>query len=223
MSVRWAVKAVGLGVAAISVSVELLCWLLRRLGSGTRNEVLFFPSDVVCVQHIFSPTSPHSCSCSLPHGVETSFSHFLRCILSASSSLDICIFAFSNMDLSRAVVALHRRRVTIRVITDKDYAAISGSQIGVLRKAGINVRCGISSIMHHKFAVVDDRLLLTGSLNWTLTAVQCNMENVLITDEPKLVRPFAKEFQKLWVRYDPDCYHPLSDQKPVDISTRTQN
>lgn len=77
-----------------------------------------------------------SCLCPLPHGVETSFSRFLRRILSATSSLDLCVFAFSNMDLSRAVLALHSRGVTIRVLTDKDYAAITGSQIGVLRKAG---------------------------------------------------------------------------------------
>lgn len=68
--------------------------------------------------------------------METSFSRLLHHILSASSSLDLCIFAFSNMDLSRAVLVLHERGVTIRVFTDKNYAAISGSQIGVLRKAG---------------------------------------------------------------------------------------
>lgn len=40
------------------------------------------------------------------------------------------------MDLSRAVLALHSRGVTIRVLSDKDYTAITGSQIGVLRRAG---------------------------------------------------------------------------------------
>uniref|UniRef100_A0A8C6TDR9 small monomeric GTPase n=1 Tax=Neogobius melanostomus TaxID=47308 RepID=A0A8C6TDR9_9GOBI len=45
--------------------------------------------------------------------------------------------------------------------------------------------------MHHKFAVVDGNLLITGSLNWTLTAVQGNMENLIITTEPDL--PVAVE------------------------------
>lgn len=77
-----------------------------------------------------------TCLCLLAHGVESSFTRLLRHILSASSSLDLCIFAFSHMDLSRAVCMLHRRGVTVRVIVDKDYVAITGSQIGVLRKAG---------------------------------------------------------------------------------------
>lgn len=70
---------------------------------------------------------------------------------------------------------------------------------------GICVRCDVDAVyMHHKFAVVDGRRLITGSLNWTLTAVQGNMENVLITEERDLVQPFIKEFHRLWVRNDPD-------------------
>ncbi|XP_059195423.1 mitochondrial cardiolipin hydrolase [Centropristis striata] len=205
MSEMWTVKVVGLGVVVLSLSVELLSRLLRRLWPGKPlNEVLFFPSEIACVEHIFPPSLPHFCLCPLPHGVETSFSRLLRHILSASSSLDVCIFAFSNMDLCRAVLVLHRRGVTIRLISDKDYAIITGSQIGVLRKAGICARCNINSVyMHHKFAVVDGRLLITGSLNWTLTAVQSNMENILVTEEPDLVRPFIKEFNRLWVYNDP--------------------
>ncbi|XP_034543076.1 mitochondrial cardiolipin hydrolase [Notolabrus celidotus] len=206
MSVTWTMKAVGLSVVTLSLSVELLFWLCRRLRPRRiLNEVLFFPSDLACVEHIYNP---NTCFCPLPHGVETSFSRLLSHILSASSSLDVCVFAFSNMDLSRAVLALHSKGVIIRVLTDKDYAAITGSQIGVLRKAGICVRCDTGSVyMHHKFAVVDNRFLITGSLNWTLTAVQCNQENIIITEEPHLLQPFIEEFHKLWVKNDPAKYY----------------
>ncbi|XP_053184996.1 mitochondrial cardiolipin hydrolase [Scomber japonicus] len=205
MTVMWTVKVIGMGLVALSLSVELLSRLLRRLRpERSLNEVLFFPSEMACVEHIFTQSSPFSCFCSLPHGVETSFSRLLRHIMSASSTLDLCVFAFSNMDLSRAVLALHGRNVTIRVLTDRHYSAITGSQIGVLRKAGICVRCDVGSVhMHHKFAVVDGQLLITGSLNWTLTAVQSNMENILVTEEPDLVRPFIKEFHRLWTHNDP--------------------
>ncbi|CAI5680022.1 unnamed protein product [Oreochromis niloticus] len=155
----WTVKVVSLGVVGLSLSLELLFWLFsRRRSERVTNKVLFFPSKVACVEHIFSPTLPH-----------------------------------------RAVLLLHSRGVTIRVLTDRVYSAISGSQIGVLRKAGICVRCDVSAVhMHHKFAVVDGRMLITGSLNWTLTAVQSNMENIIITEEPDLVQPFVKEFCRLW-------------------------
>ncbi|XP_068448061.1 mitochondrial cardiolipin hydrolase [Clinocottus analis] len=205
MSAMWTVKVLGLAAVALPLGLELLGRLLRRLRpAGTLNQVLFFPSEVACVEHIFSSLSPRSCLCPLPHGVETSLSRLLRSVLSATSSLDLCVFAFSNMNLSRAVLALHDRGVAVRVLTDRDYVTISGSQIGVLRKAGICARCDASSVhMHHKFALVDGRLLITGSLNWTLTAVQSNTENVVVTEEPDLVRPFAEEFLRLWERNDP--------------------
>ncbi|XP_022622614.1 mitochondrial cardiolipin hydrolase isoform X1 [Seriola dumerili] len=215
ISVMWTVKVVGLGVVALSL--ELLAWFLRRRRpERTLNEVLFFPSEMTCVEHFFRPSSPHSCFCSLPHGIETSFARLLHHLLSATSSLDLCVFAFSNMDLCRAILALHRKGIIIRVLTDKDYTAITGSQIGILRKSGICVRCGVGSVyMHHKFAVMDHRLLITGSLNWTLTAVQSNMENIVITEEPELVQPFIKEFHRLWVDSDPARYHRSIDQKPA--------
>ncbi|XP_068178757.1 mitochondrial cardiolipin hydrolase [Antennarius striatus] len=217
----WTVKTVGLGVVVLSLSAELIAWLLCRLKPARNlNEVLFFPSETSCLEHIFTPSSPRSCVCSLPHGVETSFSRLLRRIMSASSSLDLCIFAFSNMDLSRALLALRSRGVTIRVLSDKNYAAVTGSQIGVLRKAGICVRCHKGSeTMHHKFAVLDGRLLVTGSLNWTLTAVQINRENILISEEPDLVQPYIQEFQKLWTQNDPAQLGLGSDQEAARLTS----
>ncbi|XP_010871119.2 mitochondrial cardiolipin hydrolase [Esox lucius] len=205
MSVVQTVKILGLGAVALTLSVEWLGWLLRRIWPhGLRNrgplkEVFFFPTEVACTEHVFHPDSPFPCPCPLPHGVETSFSRLLGHIMSASSSLDLCVFAFTNASLSRAVLALHARGVAVRILTDMDYTLITGSQIGAVRRAGICVRCDSGAVhMHHKFAVVDGRRLITGSLNWTLTAIQSNKENVLVTDEPDLVRPFIAEFQRLW-------------------------
>lgn len=99
-------------------------------------------------EHNWFCSSPFSsrCPCPLPHGVKTSFSRLLRHILSASSSLDLCVFSFSNVHLSKAVLALHRRGVVVRVLTDHAYAAITGSKIGVLREAGKGTRqVGFSS------------------------------------------------------------------------------
>uniref|UniRef100_M4ASG3 Mitochondrial cardiolipin hydrolase n=3 Tax=Xiphophorus TaxID=8082 RepID=M4ASG3_XIPMA len=209
MSLMWSVKIVGLGVVALSLSLELLGWVFGRCRRRrTLNKVLFFPSKVACVEHLLSQNSACSCFCPLPHGVETSFSCLLRHILSASSSLDLCVFSFSNMDLSRAVLLLHSKGVTVRVLSDKHYSAITGSQIGALRKAGVCVRCDAGSVhMHHKFAVVDGRQLITGSLNWTLTAVQSNMENIIITEEAELVQPFIKEFNQIWALNDPARFY----------------
>lgn len=62
--------------------------------------------------------------------------------------------------------------------------------------------------MHHKFAVVDGRKLITGSLNWTCTGVHDSNENVVITEVRDLVRPYVRQFTRLWLCNDPE-QHPL--------------
>lgn len=60
--------------------------------------------------------------------------------------------------------------------------------------------------MHHKFAVVDGRMLITGSLNWTTQAIQNNRENVLVTEDVEYVKPFLDEFERIWEKYNPIKY-----------------
>lgn len=52
----------------------------------------------------------------------------------------------------------------------------------------MHVLTGPQAHMHHKFAVIDGRLLVNGSFNWTRQAVLYNQENCVVTDNPQLVR-----------------------------------
>ncbi|XP_004381202.1 mitochondrial cardiolipin hydrolase [Trichechus manatus latirostris] len=131
----------------------------------------------------------------------------LRWLLAARASLELCLFAFSSPQLGRAVQLLHQRGVRVRVVTDCDYMALNGSQIGLLRKAGIQVRHDQDlGYMHHKFAIVDKKVLITGSLNWTTQAIQNNRENVLIMEDEEYVKLFLEEFERIWEEFNPAKY-----------------
>nr|XP_035155104.1 mitochondrial cardiolipin hydrolase isoform X2 [Callithrix jacchus] len=223
--------AVGLALA-----LEVLPWVLRWLRSGRRRlrrEVLFFPSQVTCTEALLKAPDeaaaalPNCCGCGLPHS-ESSLSRLMRALLAARVSLELCLFAFSSPQLGRAVQLLHQRGVRVRVVTDCDYMALNGSQIGLLRKAGrpgggaggegrpdprgvlgkgIQVRHDQDlGYMHHKFAIVDRRVLITGSLNWTTQAIQNNRENVLIMEDNEYVRLFLEEFERIWEEFNPTKY-----------------
>jgi len=67
-------------------------------------------------------------------------------------------------------------------------ATSTGSDINQLRQAGVAVETDADQYhMHHKFAIVDQRMLANGSFNWTRQAVLYNQENVVITDNAVLV------------------------------------
>ncbi|XP_006894548.1 PREDICTED: mitochondrial cardiolipin hydrolase-like [Elephantulus edwardii] len=229
-SLRWPV-AVALGLAlALEALPAVLRWLRGERRRRPRREVLFFPSQVTCTEALLqapdaplaaagpsalTPAAPGGCQCSLPHG-ESSLSSLLRALLTARASLELCLFAFSSPQLGRAVQLLHQRGVRVRVITDCDYMALNGSQIGLLRKAGIQVRHDQDlGYMHHKFAIVDKKVLITGSLNWTTQAIQNNRENVLIMEDEEYVKVFLEEFERIWEEFNPTKYTFFPQEKKI--------
>lgn len=52
--------------------------------------------------------------------------------------------------------------------------------------------------MHHKFAIVDNDILITGSTNWTMSAFFGNFDHIIVTNQHSLVKPFIDEFNRLW-------------------------
>jgi cardiolipin hydrolase len=55
--------------------------------------------------------------------------------------------------------------------------------------------------MHQKFAVIDRKLVFTGSYNWTHAADNFNDENLLLfRDASALAEEYRKTFLNLWGR-----------------------
>ncbi len=123
----------------------------------------------------------------------------VRLLKEARSTLDVCVFTIT--DNSSALLAAHERGVVVRVVTDDAKADDRGSDAERLERAGVRVRFDRSEAhMHHKYAIADGRLLLTGSYNWTVSARTENDENILVTGSPALVGRFAGNFESLWRR-----------------------
>ncbi len=120
-------------------------------------------------------------------------------LAAAERTADLCVFTIADDRLSSAILGAHRRRVKVRIISDNDKSYDAGSDIEEFRRAGIPVHldCGPDH-MHHKFAVFDSRLLMTGSFNWTRSASAVNQENIIVSNDARLVEPFMREFEALW-------------------------
>lgn len=61
----------------------------------------------------------------------------------------------------------------------------------------IKVRSDRGGIMHDKFCVIDNQVVITGSYNWTAKAESKNNENVTIERDPQLATKYSVEFRKL--------------------------
>ena len=139
--------------------------------------------------------------------------HFIS---KATRSIDVCLFNITSDQLTKYVTDKIDHGVKVRLIVDGSCFDAAGGQIETFLAAGAFVRSSWSQkpsgdngrrngdyLMHHKFAIVDNSLVMTGSFNWTMQAIMGNNENVIITSVNEIVNPYVNEFEKLWQEFDP--------------------
>jgi phosphatidylserine/phosphatidylglycerophosphate/cardiolipin synthase-like enzyme len=141
-------------------------------------------------------------------------------LASARRSLDLSLFVFSGQNLADALRLLHARGVRIRLLADPGFANRSFSE--VLDLLGISMadhHCRIEADnrpwsrplegvgtpqlaggdkLHHKFAVLDGRRVISGSFNWSPSAAHQNDETLIRIDSPLLARHFEAEMDRMW-------------------------
>lgn len=69
--------------------------------------------------------------------------------------------------------------------------------------------------MHHKFCLIDDEVLMTGTLNWGNDRSSDHWNYVYVTSKPQLVEPVKKGFYQMWNDFSTDAKH-ISDNKHED-------
>ena len=142
----------------------------------------------------------------------------IKNLRSARNDLKICMFTISDNPIAEVIDECYARRVNVRIITDDGKIFDKGSDIMPLYKKGINIRIDSDkSLMHHKFVIIDNVKLLTGSYNWTRTGADVNNENMLVTTNNKIVRAYKKEFRRLWLEMSP-----LQKNKPKNLKRNVE-
>lgn len=71
-------------------------------------------------------------------------------------------------------------------------------------------------MMHHKFCIIDDEILINGSYNWTYYAETINEENILIIKEKTIISSFVAEFERLLKSY------PKIEKMPETVPDRPE-
>ena len=120
--------------------------------------------------------------------------------LGRATTIDIAVYSITNPKIADAIIAAHRRGAKVRIVTDRTMAGPKSSMIDELVAAGITVRVNRRhKIEHNKFAVFDNRRMVTGSYNWTTTATKYNSENCIFLPHP--AQEYSKRFDYLWNIY----------------------
>lgn len=119
----------------------------------------------------------------------------------AKKEVIVAMAWFTSGELFEALLNCRKRKVSVKLVLLDNatnfmpYAPDFNELIsagGIVRIARLE-----NGFMHHKFCVIDGRLVITGSYNWTYYAETRNLENILITDNPDAVKLYLEAFNHL--------------------------
>lgn len=120
------------------------------------------------------------------------------------STSEICIAVawFTHRDLFHSILSALDRKVKVSIILIDDIInrGPNGLDFATYIEKGGTIRFMSTRalLMHNKFCIFDNQVLITGSYNWTYSAETRNAENIIVTDDINVCNAFNSQFSKLW-------------------------
>ena len=147
----------------------------RVIVDGTEVEVYFSPDDEVATR-------------------------LLSLIASAEERIDFLAFVFTSDPLAQSLIAQKNDGVRVRGVIERGQANTTGSEVGRMLLAGLDLRLDANqNKMHHKVIVIDGEIVVTGSYNFSRNAEEDNDENVLILHSEEIAQQYLIEFERIYL------------------------
>lgn len=124
--------------------------------------------------------------------------HIARLVQDARSQVRFMAFSFTHDPIGDAMIARHRAGVSVQGVFENTGSNTQFSEFGRLREAGIQVyQDGNPYVMHHKVILLDNRVTIFGSFNFSENANTANDENLLIVEDPAFNARFQQEYDRV--------------------------
>ncbi len=121
----------------------------------------------------------------------------LRALQKTEKSIYFMAFSFTHKDIAELLIKKHREGVDVRGIFEKQQNS-THIVFSLLEKNNLPILWdGNKYKMHHKIFIIDNKTVITGSMNPSLSGTQGNDENILIIDDVVLAQKFLDEFERL--------------------------
>jgi len=117
----------------------------------------------------------------------------------AEESIHFLTFSFTSNELGEIIRAKDEARLTIAGVMDEEQILSNqGTEFDPFKQSKIDVRIdGNAGQMHHKVFIVDEKIVVVGSYNFSQNAEVRNDENLLIVHNPVIAEQFMMEFERV--------------------------
>ncbi|MBW8009967.1 MAG: phospholipase [Chloroflexi bacterium] len=184
---------------------------LIRIRSSRLAEDYLAEFDEMFVDGSFSTASPATFAIPVHNiegtQVEVYFSpeddtddRIIELIDRAEESIYFMAFSFTSDPIAEALLRADARGVYVAGIFETSQASNTGGEFFQMADLGLPVELdGNPKFMHHKVIIIDSRIVITGSYNFSASAEERNDENTLILHNADIAELYLAEFRRLLV------------------------
>ncbi|MCW5317954.1 DUF655 domain-containing protein [Nostoc sp. KVJ3] len=143
---------------------------------------------------------------------------------SATKSVDMALFVLSDQRLADILENRHQQSVQIRALIEPQFAYRPYSEALDMMGVALSNKCkyevdnhpwknpittvGVAvlpkgDLLHHKFGVIDNQTVITGSHNWSDAANNGNDETLVVIKSPIVAAHYLREFSRLYTKVKP--------------------
>jgi hypothetical protein len=166
----------------------------------------------------FSPISPTE------PWVDSANGLISKTLSASKKTVDLALFVFSDQQLANILEERHDQNVQVRALIEPQFAYRSYSEALDMMGFALSENCkyevdnhpwknpistvGVpilakGDLLHHKFAVIDNQTVITGSHNWSEAANNGNDEILVVIENPTVAAHYQREFDRLYSTIKP--------------------
>jgi phosphatidylserine/phosphatidylglycerophosphate/cardiolipin synthase-like enzyme len=121
----------------------------------------------------------------------------------AKETILLQAYTFTSKEIGKALVDAKNRGVKVQCVLDGKGSDAKGSQKGLLNQSKIAVRLDKKhQIMHDKVIIIDGKIVITGSYNFTNAAENDHAENLLVITGEDVAKAYTQHWQEHWEHSD---------------------
>jgi phosphatidylserine/phosphatidylglycerophosphate/cardiolipin synthase-like enzyme len=115
----------------------------------------------------------------------------------AQSEILVQAYSFTSAPIAKALLEAHKRGIREEVILDQSQRTQKYSSATFLANAGIPTYMDEQhAISHNKVMIIDRKIVITGSFNFTRAAEEKNAENLLVVHSEELAKAYLDNWQR---------------------------
>ena len=127
-------------------------------------------------------------------------------IENAQSYIYLPVFVITHKKLTQALIDAKNRGVDVKIILDATSVRSNHTTHEILREAGIPLKTeNYAGKVHNKSMIIDDKYVITGSMNFSNSGENRNDENCLVIENSDLAKFYKGWFEFIWKKI-PETY-----------------